>query len=71
MPGTKPLRTLSCATCGESPARWYFLGARCPEHAPTERQVVDHAVARLAERNARDSASRETATSVHPARETR
>jgi hypothetical protein len=50
-----------CDECGEL-ARRYYLGNRCPAHAPTERQVIDHAVAR--------AAARERAA-THPPRETR
>lgn len=67
MPGTKPLRTHSCQTCGEQPARYYFLGYRCVTHAPTEAQAREHATARARDRDA----LRERAVSRPLDRETR
>jgi hypothetical protein len=57
-------KPLSCATCGE-PARWYYLGARCPIHAPAEEQVRQAAIARARRRDL------ERATPNRPDRETR
>jgi hypothetical protein len=36
----------ACDTCQATPARFFFLGWRCEQHAPSEQQIRRHAQAR-------------------------